>query len=62
LRFIFTFVSGGSNCNNAGIQATMLANPSKITTATIVPEGVAGLLLLAPMLPFAARWWKRRRP
>jgi hypothetical protein len=36
--------------------------PSKLTVATIVPEGVAGLLLLAPALPFGARWWKRRRP
>jgi cellulose synthase/poly-beta-1,6-N-acetylglucosamine synthase-like glycosyltransferase/DNA-binding NarL/FixJ family response regulator len=36
--------------------------PSKVTVATIVPEGVAGLLLLAPALPFGARWWKRRRP
>ena len=38
------------------------ATPSKLTVATIVPEGVAGLLLLAPVLPFGARWWKRRRP
>jgi len=38
------------------------AAPSKLTVATIVPEGVLGLLLLAPALPFAARWWKRRRP
>jgi cellulose synthase/poly-beta-1,6-N-acetylglucosamine synthase-like glycosyltransferase/CheY-like chemotaxis protein len=36
--------------------------PSKLTVATIVPEGVLGLLLLAPGLPLAARWWKRRRP
>jgi len=36
--------------------------PSKLTVATIVPEGVLGLLLLAPALPFGARWWKRRRP
>jgi len=36
--------------------------PSKLTVATIVPEGVLGLLVLAPALPFAARWWKRRRP
>jgi cellulose synthase/poly-beta-1,6-N-acetylglucosamine synthase-like glycosyltransferase/DNA-binding NarL/FixJ family response regulator len=35
--------------------------PSKLTVATIVPEGIAGLLLLAPALPFGARWWKRRR-
>jgi len=36
--------------------------PSTLTVATIVPEGVLGLLLLAPALPFGARWWKRRRP
>jgi len=36
--------------------------PSKLTVATIVPEGVLGLLLLAPALPLGARWWKRRRP
>jgi hypothetical protein len=38
------------------------ATPSKLTVATIVPEGIVGLLLLAPALPFGARWWKRRRP
>jgi hypothetical protein len=38
------------------------AYQSQITMATIVPEGIAGLLLLAPALPFGARWWKRRRP
>jgi cellulose synthase/poly-beta-1,6-N-acetylglucosamine synthase-like glycosyltransferase/DNA-binding NarL/FixJ family response regulator len=38
------------------------ATASKLTVATIVPEGVLGLLLLAPGLPLAARWWKRRRP
>jgi len=38
------------------------SQPSKLTVATVVPEGVAGLLLLAPALPFGARWWKRRRP
>jgi len=35
---------------------------SNVNVATIVPEGVLGLLLLAPALPFGARWWKRRRP
>jgi hypothetical protein len=38
------------------------STPSKITVATIVPEGIAGLLLLAPALPLGLRWWKRRRP
>jgi hypothetical protein len=37
------------------------AYPSQITMATIVPEGVLRLLLLAPALPFAAQWWKKRR-
>jgi hypothetical protein len=39
--------------------------PSKLTVptiATVVPEHVAGLLLLAPALPLAVRWWQRRRP
>ena len=39
--------------------------PSKLTVptiATVVAESVAGLVLLAPALPFGARWWKRRRP
>jgi len=62
LRFVFTFTSGGSNCSNANLWGTILAQPSKITVATIVPEDVVGLLLLAPALPLAARWWKRRRP
>jgi cellulose synthase/poly-beta-1,6-N-acetylglucosamine synthase-like glycosyltransferase/DNA-binding NarL/FixJ family response regulator len=35
---------------------------SRLVTTTIVPEGVVGLLLLAPALPLAMRWWKRRRP
>jgi hypothetical protein len=39
--------------------------PTKLTVptiATVVPEGAAGLLLLAPALPLAIRRWKRRRP
>jgi hypothetical protein len=35
---------------------------SRLVTTTIVPEGVVGLLLLAPALPLGIRWWKRRRP
>jgi len=38
------------------------AYASQVTMATIVPEGVVGLLLVAALLPFGARWWKRRRP
>jgi hypothetical protein len=49
---------------NCGVAVTYdgTGAPSKLTVATIVPEGVAGLLLLAPALPLGARWWKRRRP
>jgi len=52
------------NDTNCGSQLSFDATvaPSKLTVATIVPEGVLGLLLLAPALPFGARWWKRRRP
>jgi cellulose synthase/poly-beta-1,6-N-acetylglucosamine synthase-like glycosyltransferase/DNA-binding NarL/FixJ family response regulator len=35
---------------------------SRLVTTTIVPEGVLGLLVLAPGLPIALRWWKRRQP
>jgi len=38
------------------------SQPSKLTMATVVREDIVGLLLLAPALPFGARWWKRRRP
>ena len=38
------------------------SQPSKLTMATVVREGMVGLLLLAPALPFGARWWKRRQP
>ncbi|HTD63955.1 MAG TPA: glycosyltransferase [Verrucomicrobiae bacterium] len=56
-------VSVPNDAPNCGVrlsydEATM---PSKLTVATIVPEGVLGLLVLAPALPFGARWWKRRR-
>ena len=49
---------------NCGVAVTYdgTGAPSKLTVATIVPEGIAGLLLLAPALPLGARWWKRRRP
>jgi 1,2-diacylglycerol 3-beta-glucosyltransferase len=49
------------NCSSS-IAYDGASEPSKLTVATIVPEGVAGLLLLAPALPLGARWWKRRRP
>ena len=50
---------------NCGVRMSYdsTATPSKLTVATVlVPEGAAGLLLLAPVLPLAARWRKRRRP
>jgi hypothetical protein len=50
-----------ANCN-ASVSYDSTSTPSKLTVAAGVPEGVAGLLLLAPALPLAARWWKRRRP
>jgi GT2 family glycosyltransferase len=56
-------VSVPNDAVNCGVRLSYdeAATASKLTVATIVPEGVAGLLLLAPALPFAARWWKRRR-
>jgi len=56
-------VSVPNDAANCGVRLSYdeAGTPSKLTVATIVPEGVAGLLLLAPALPFGARWWKRRR-
>jgi hypothetical protein len=62
LYFMLHWTGTGSNCNSAGTQYTTLAQPAYFTTATIGPETILGLLLFAPALPFAARWWKRRRP
>jgi len=50
-----------ANCG-ASISYDSTSTASKLTVATSVPEGVAGLLLLAPALPLGARWCKRRRP
>jgi hypothetical protein len=57
-------VSVPNDTANCGVRLSYdeAGTPSKLTVATIVPEGIAGLLLLAPALPFGARWWKRRRP
>jgi hypothetical protein len=57
-------VSVPNDAANCGVRLSYdeATVPSKLTVATIVPEGVLGLLLLAPALPFGARWWKRRRP
>jgi hypothetical protein len=49
------------NCSS-NLSYDHTSTPSKLTVATIVPEGIAGLLLLAPALPIGLRWWKRRRP
>jgi len=54
-------VDGASSCNGS-LSYDGAAQPSKLTVATNVPEGVVGLLLLAPALPVGLRWWKRRRP
>jgi len=54
-------VNDATNCS-ATLTYDSDAESSNINVATIVPEGVAGLLLLAPALPLGARWWKRRRP
>jgi hypothetical protein len=62
LYFLMTFTGSGSNCNLTTLYYTMLAQPTYFTLATIVPEDIVGLVLLAPALPLAGRWWKRRRP
>ena len=62
LYFLMTFTGSGSNCNSTAVVYTTLAQPAYYTLATIVPENLLGLLLIAPALPLAARWWKRRRP
>ncbi|OLC11547.1 MAG: hypothetical protein AUH44_02300 [Chloroflexi bacterium 13_1_40CM_68_15] len=61
LQFSVTFTSPGNGCNNSFFSAGTSTFPSRFATATIVPEGVAGLLLLAPMLPLGIRVWKSRR-
>ena len=61
LYFTLTFTSAGSNCNNSQLN-TGINYPSNFTTATIVSEVVVGFLLVAPAIPLAMRWRKRRRP
>jgi hypothetical protein len=53
-------VNDATNCG-ATITYDSETENSNINIATVVPEGVAGLLLLAPALPIAVRWRKRRR-
>jgi hypothetical protein len=57
-------VSVPNDASNCGVRLSYdeASTPSKLTVATIVPEGILGLLLLAPALPVGLRWWKRRRP
>lgn len=62
LYFLLHWTGTGANCNSSGTQYTTLANPAYFSIATLVPESVAGVLILAPGIPLAARWWKRRRP
>src|SRR2546428_905263 len=47
-----------NSCPAVRVSYDITGQPSKLTIATIVPEGVAGLLLLAPVLPLV---WRRRR-
>jgi hypothetical protein len=59
-------VPSAAGCN-ARIHFDGASQQSKLVTATIVPEGLLGLLLLAPVLPIAIRrrWvrvpWLERR-
>jgi len=49
-----------ANCG-ASVAYDGAAQPSKLTVnAVTVPEGIAGLLVLAPALPLVWRWRKRR--
>src|SRR5439155_25491752 len=61
-RLVFE-LSVPNDAANCGVRLSYdeATVPSKLTVATIVPEGIAGLLLLAPALPVGARWRKRRR-
>jgi cellulose synthase/poly-beta-1,6-N-acetylglucosamine synthase-like glycosyltransferase/SAM-dependent methyltransferase len=61
LHFTVTFTSTGANCSNAGFAAGTATYPSRITSATIVPEATAGLVLLAPALPILVGAWRSRR-
>ena len=50
----------GTNCN-ARLSFDGTSTQSKVVTATIVPEGLLGLLFLAPALPWISKRWKRWR-
>jgi len=51
-----------NNCPAVRVSYDSTGQPSKLTLATSVPEGVLRLLLLTPAFPVGLRWWKRRRP
>ena len=51
-----------NNCPAVRVSYDSTGQPSKLTLATIVSEGIVGLLLLAPALPLGLRSRKRRRP
>jgi hypothetical protein len=63
-----TVPNDATNCN-ARVHYDGASQQSKLTTATIVPEAVLGLLLMAPALPIAIRrrwirvpWLERKAP
>ena len=60
LEFDVVTPNDSTNCGTA-IYFDSSGTLSTLTIATIVPERVAGLMLLAPMLPLAFEWWRRRR-
>jgi hypothetical protein len=59
LSLDITAPNDSTNCS-ATLWYDASTTASKLTVATLVPEGVAGLMLLAPALPLALRWWRRR--
>jgi cellulose synthase/poly-beta-1,6-N-acetylglucosamine synthase-like glycosyltransferase len=61
VHFTVTFTSSGANCSNAGFAAGTATYPSRITSATIVPEATVGFVLLAPALPVLIGAWRSRR-
>jgi len=61
LQLVVAAPDDSANCG-ASVSYDSTSSPSKLTVAMAVPDGAAGLLLLAPALPVAGRWWKRSRP
>jgi hypothetical protein len=61
LQVVVVAPDDGQSCGTS-VSYDGASEPSKLTVAAEVPEGVAGLLLLAPALPVGLRWWKRRQP